>query len=234
MAAPQLGQRLLVREMRQRRPWSRWGLILVLLSGPVVAAPAPTPPGVAPRITPMAPPKPPPPIPAEQPGAVSAGEPAAKPARKEPNQASGASEDDFGRWERSSAACEIQEFSPEDRLLLETACRGVRLDQQGPGQLSIRLLPAADGSTATRRQLILAGVLIPGSQPMRCRDTRCQPQWPLRVQISALASLGLDRGGWPTTLPRARLVQGDCQIDEEGLACQAQEPEQRWLVKLRW
>ena len=85
-----------------------------------------------------------------------------------------------------------------------------------------------------RKRLILAGLLMPGSEPMRCRDTRCDPQWPLRVQLSALASQELDRMDLPTSLPRTRLAQGDCKIDGMGMNCQVSEADQRWSMTIRW
>jgi hypothetical protein len=144
-------------------------------------------------------------------------------------------EEDFGRWERRTSHCEIRQLSRESLPLLESGCRSARLEQQGPGQLSIRLLPAiTPPGAAPRRQIILAGVLTPGSLPMRCRDTRCEPQWPLRVQLSALGSVDIDRGDLPTGLPRAWLVRGDCLLDSAGMSCQASETEQRWTVEAHW
>lgn len=183
---------------------------------PVQARPRPiqaTPPSEA------LPPTPPPPVPQEQPSPARAQRPADD-------------EDDFGRWERSAGSCEIQVIRGEGATPALTSCSRIRLDQQGPGQLSIRLLAA--GNSGSSRRLILAGLLEPGSQPMRCRDTRCDPQWPLRVRLSALASQGLDQGNSPTALPETHLVQGGCQLDGAGMECQASDADQRWTMKARW
>jgi len=175
----------------------------------------------------------------DQPAAVEPMQPASPqavaPAKESSQGSPQLPEEDFGRWEKPTNHCLIRQLNRESLPLLESGCRSVRLEQQGPGQLSIRLLPATTTTgAAPRRQLILAGVLTPGSLPMRCRDTRCEPRWPLRVQLSALGSVDIDRGDLPTGLPRAWLVRGDCQLDSAGLSCQASEEEQRWTVEAHW
>jgi hypothetical protein len=141
------------------------------------------------------------------------------------------SEDDFGRWERNAQQCEIQieeqRESPPERL----PCSGVRLDQQLAGLLSIRFLPAAQEGSAPSHQLLFAGVLRPGSQPMRCRDSRCEPSWPVRVQLSALATTNVRTLG----LPQARVVQGSCSLESTRVICTARDREGgRWQATVRW
>jgi len=107
----------------------------------------------------------------------------------------------------------------------------VRLDQQLAGLLSIRFLPATQDRSTPTPLLLFAGVLQPGSQPMRCRDSRCQPSWPIRVQLSALASINANTPG----LPQARVVHGSCNLERERLLCTARNLEgSRWQARVRW
>lgn len=210
-----------------RTPWQGLTLglplLLILLAwGRAGAVPGPVSPGVSVQPEPVEP---------LQPVSPQTAAPAKPTGQSSPEVAV----EDFGRWERSTNHCEIRQLNRESLPLMESGCRSARLEQQGPGQLSIRLLPAIATTTAApRRQLILAGVLTPGSLPMRCRDTRCEPQWPLRVQLSALGSVDIDRGDLPTGLPQTWLVRGDCLLDSAGLSCQASEAEQRWTVEAHW
>lgn len=140
-------------------------------------------------------------------------------------------DEDFGRWERRAQPCEIQLAEPQGRAPLLLACRSVRIDQQLAGLLSIRFLPAAPDAGAAAQQLLFAGVLLPGSQPMRCRDSRCEPSWPIRLQVSALATSNAGTLG----LPLARVVQGSCSVEKSRVLCQARDLEgRRWQAKGRW
>lgn len=140
-------------------------------------------------------------------------------------------EEDFGRWERSSLQCEIQLQEEQGRPPERLECSRVRLDQQLAGLLSIRFLPAARSPSGRDEQLLFAGILLPGSQPMRCRNSRCEPSWPIRVQLTALATTNLRTLG----LPQARLVQGSCGIEQTRMLCTAQDREgRRWQATVRW
>jgi hypothetical protein len=111
------------------------------------------------------------------------------------------------------------------------SCRGVRLDQQLAGLLSIRFLPAARDRSAPEQVLLFAGVLLRGSEPMRCRNGRCEPSWPIRVQLSALATSHARSLG----LPDARVVQGSCSLEVARVLCQARDREgRRWQATVRW
>lgn len=173
--------------------------------------------------------RPPGSVPAEAPGEGQA--PQRGLGSVSPEEPRSLSEDDFGRWERNAQQCEIQieeqRESPPERL----PCSGVRLDQQLAGLLSIRFLPAAQEGSAPSHQLLFAGVLRPGSQPMRCRDSRCEPSWPVRVQLSALATTNVRTLG----LPQARVVQGSCSLESTRVICTARDREGgRWQATLRW
>ncbi len=140
-------------------------------------------------------------------------------------------EEDFGRWERNSQQCEIQVQEPRTSRLEPLPCRGVRLDQQLAGLLSIRFLPATGNRAATEQQLLFAGVLLRGSEPMRCRNGRCEPSWPIRVQLSALATSHTRSLG----LPDARVVQGSCSLEQARVLCHARDREgRRWQATARW
>lgn len=140
-------------------------------------------------------------------------------------------EEDFGRWERNTQQCEIQLQEQPGAAPERLDCRSVRLDQQLAGLLSIRFLPASQGQGTPARQLLFAGVLLPGSQPMRCRNRRCEPQWPIRVQLNALATSNVRTLG----LPQTRVVQGSCSLEKSRLLCTARDLEgRRWMAKGRW
>lgn len=150
-------------------------------------------------------------------------------ARSEPDSSQPG--EDFGRWERNAQQCEIQ---LQERLGKEPErlpCRSVRLDQQLAGLLSIRFLPVARGRSSTSQQLLFAGVLLPGSQPMRCQDSRCEPSWPIRVQLSAMATSSVRT----LDLPQAQVVQGTCSLDQAQVLCTARDHDgRRWQAKVRW
>ena len=140
-------------------------------------------------------------------------------------------EEDFGRWERSARQCDIQIEEPQDSPPERLPCSGVRLDQQLAGLLSIRFLPAAQDRDTPAHLLLFAGVLQPGSAPMRCSDSRCEPSWPIRVQLSALATSNARTLG----LPQARVVQGSCSLESTRVLCTARDREGgRWQATVRW
>ena len=140
-------------------------------------------------------------------------------------------EEDFGRWERKTQQCEIQLQEQRDTEVQRLSCRGVRLDQQLAGLLSIRFLPAARDRSAPEQVLLFAGVLLRGSEPMRCRNGRCEPRWPVRVQLSALATSNPRNLG----LPDARLVQGSCSLEQARALCHARDRDgRRWQATVRW
>lgn len=139
--------------------------------------------------------------------------------------------EDFGRWERNAKQCEIQLQAQRDKAAQRFPCRAVRLDQQLAGLLSIRFLPAARDRSAPELLLLFAGVLLPGSEPMRCQNSRCEPSWPVRVQLSTLATSNVRSLG----LPDARLVQGTCSLEQARVLCHARDREgQSWQAAVRW
>ena len=171
------------------------------------------------------------PMPIEEPFEEERQAPVPRQRTASPAQDGSQQDDDFGRWERRAQSCEMQLADPQGRTPLLLACRSVRIDQQLAGLLSIRFLPAAPDDGAGAQQLLFAGVLLPGSQPMRCQDSRCEPSWPVRVQVSALATSNARSLG----LPLARVVQGSCSLEKSQVLCQARDLEgRRWQAKGRW
>lgn len=81
------------------------------------------------------------------------------------------------------------------------------------------------------QQLVFAGVLLPGSQPMRCREGSCTPQLPLQLQVSAVASRSASTLG----LPQARVARGSCRVEAHRALCEARDEEGRsWRAQARW
>ena len=143
--------------------------------------------------------------------------------------------EDFGRWQATPSHCLLQRSSAQASSPPPRNCRSVRLDQLLPGLLSLRFSEASPGGRLNSPQLTLAGVLLPGSRAMGCREGRCQPRWPLLLQVSALADRGLGPQPGLSQLPLARLAKGSCQLDSRGARCQAEDSEGlRWTVDVRW
>lgn len=139
--------------------------------------------------------------------------------------------EDFGRWERAARACDIQMQAPGEVTRSRFSCSNVRLDQQVAGLLSLRLLPVASGRGMTAARVVFAGVLQPGSRPMRCREGRCDPIWPLMLQVNAVAGDGSGSFG----VLQARIAQGACRLERRQAACLARDSEGRqWQARLRW
>jgi hypothetical protein len=145
------------------------------------------------------------------------------------------SPEDFGRWLTNPSHCQLVRTSDQAPRQLQRRCRRVRLEQQLPGLLSLRLIEAGSDGRQVGQQLTLAGILKPGSRPMACRDGRCQPQWPLAMQVSALAERGFNLQQNPSHLPQAVLAQGTCRLDGEGFRCEVEGSDGlKWLAEATW
>ncbi len=143
--------------------------------------------------------------------------------------------EDFGRWQASPSHCQLQRSTTTATGGLRSNCRSVRLEQQLPGLLSLRLSEAGNESQLVSHQLTLAGVLKPGSRAMECRDGRCHPHWPLLLQVSAMAERGFSPQPGLSQLPRARLARGDCRLDAEGARCRVDDNDGlQWQVDVSW
>ncbi len=148
--------------------------------------------------------------------------------------------EDFGRWQIRPRHCLLVRTllvrtasNPPSRL--GRSCRSVRLEQQLPGLLSLRLSQAGPDARLFDQVLTLAGVLKPGSRAMDCRDGRCQPHWPLTLGVSAMAERGFSPQPNLSQLPQARLAQGDCHLDADGAVCQVNDNDGlAWEVEVTW
>lgn len=150
-----------------------------------------------------------------------------------PSQAGG-----FGRWETGLRGCSLsqgQMGQPQQQRQQEQDCVRLRLEQNMEGLLSVRLITPAANQLFGSRSLVFAGVLAPGQKPMRCgADGECKPQWPIRLDVSTVAT-NVELDGSPaTTLPRALLAKGSCLLERRRLLCKASDSSgQRWEAQAR-
>ena len=68
-------------------------------------------------------------------------------------------------------------------------------------------------------QLVFAGVLEPGSQPLVCRQLRCRPEGAVRLQVSAVARSAMPHDPAGTPLLHAQRAQGRCDLERGRLTC---------------
>ena len=122
-----------------------------------------------------------------------------------------------GRWERPLRRCRLVRRQPPGAAA--AGCRGVRLDQQLPGLLSLRLLGAELRRAGPPGQLVFAGALEPGSRPLVCRQLRCRPEGPLLLQVSAMARSAIPLGPGGSALLQAQRAEGRCSLQGQKLAC---------------
>jgi hypothetical protein len=132
---------------------------------------------------------------------------------------------DFGRWQQSLSRCRLLRTLSGATPVSAAACRFVRLDQQMEGMLSVRFVNPAAGHLFLDHQLIFAGVLEAGSAAMRCRQSRCEPRWPLRLKVSAVGQTGLEAIEPTSPITRAQLATGHCLLEAGRFLCEADGPE---------
>ncbi|MFZ0409627.1 MAG: hypothetical protein WAM11_16180 [Cyanobium sp.] len=143
--------------------------------------------------------------------------------------------EDFGRWQSSPRQCLLQRSSTTAANPRPERCRNVRLDQLWPGLLTLRFSEAGVNDRLGSPQLTLAGVLQPGSRIMACREGRCQPRWPLVLQVSALADRGLRPELGLSQLPLAQLARGECRFNRLGGRCRVEASDGlSWQVEVTW
>jgi hypothetical protein len=99
------------------------------------------------------------------------------------------------------------------------------------GLLTIRFLMPGGMGPFLDRQLVFAGVLEEGSAGMHCRNSRCEPQWPQRLRVSAVGQAGYGAGTAPNGLTRAELASGHCLLDAGAFRCEATTVRRRWRVE---
>jgi hypothetical protein len=139
--------------------------------------------------------------------------------------------DDFGRWERTLRRCRIHRSPGDAQGSATETCRLLRLDQQMEGLLTVRFLQPGGMDSFLNRQLVFAGVLEEGSAGMHCRGSRCEPQWPLRLRVSAVGQAGYGPVAPPVGLPRAELASGHCELEARAYRCEATTERRQWRVE---
>lgn len=143
--------------------------------------------------------------------------------------------EDFGRWETHLHQCRMAHSGEANQPETARPCQLLRLDQQMQGLLTVRFLAMTTGSQLASSELVYAGVLESGSPPMLCRQGRCDPRWPMRVLVSAVAPSGIDSRGLAVGVPQASVARGQCLLVKRRARCQAGEPGgQRWEASARW
>lgn len=152
--------------------------------------------------------------------------------------ASASQAEGVGRWEIGLKGCSLKQGQMGQLQLRrdqEHNCVRLRLEQNMEGLLSVRLITPSANQLFGSRSLVFAGELPPGQKPMRCgADGACKPQWPIRLDVSTLATnVELD-GSTAPTLPRALLAKGTCLLERHRLLCEASDSSgQRWEAQAR-
>lgn len=126
---------------------------------------------------------------------------------------------DFGRFSEKLVRCSFSTPGSQRNL---RSCGQVRIEQNLEGVLSVRFSLSAASERDGSQNLIFAGLLSEGSEPMACRgDGRCQPRFPVQLSVNAVASSVVDRRGLAATLPHARIARGQCRIEAVRASCEA-------------
>lgn len=129
--------------------------------------------------------------------------------------------DDFGLWKGSLNTCSVVRVSHPHGQRQPMECNSFRLNQQIRGIISVRFESWKGVNNHNIGKLVLAGVLEEKSLSMRCRQGRCQPQFPIKLQISALAESYENDLGLASKVPHSYLARGYCQIEISRVHCVA-------------
>jgi hypothetical protein len=140
--------------------------------------------------------------------------------------------EDFGWWQAKLRNCRLlgstlppaMEGSADSRGLA-TGCDQLRLDQRVRGLMRISFLRFQPMQAISAEKVVFVGLLEQGSQPMRCRQGRCQPQWPLRVRVSVVSEARFGPMGLATGLPTTHLARGTCHLTYPMVQCRATSPD---------
>ena len=152
--------------------------------------------------------------------------------------ASAAQAGGVGRWESRLQGCSLRQGRVGQAQPLreqEQGCVRLRLEQNMEGLLSVRLIALSGSQVFGSRSLVFAGVLAPGQKPMSCSpDGKCKPQWPIRLNVSTVAT-NVELDGSPApTLPLALLAKGTCLLEIQSLRCEASDSSgQEWKAQAR-
>lgn len=143
----------------------------------------------------------------------------------------------FGRWESKLSSCKLQQGQVGSPLQAQRqGCGRLRLEQNLEGLLSVRLITPSGSQRFGSQNLVFGGELAQGQQPMRCgTDGQCQPRWPIRLEVSTVASSLLTEQGLAPTIPLAQLAKGSCLLERRSLECEARDRDGRfWEAKARF
>ena len=137
---------------------------------------------------------------------------------------------DFGRFSERLVRCSV---SAPGNPSNPRACGRLRIDQNLQGVLSVRFSLNSTSERYGGEDLVFAGLLHAGSEPMACRgDGRCQPRFPVQLSVNAIASGLFDRRGLAASLPRARVARGQCRIEAVRASCEATGHDgERWRAE---
>jgi hypothetical protein len=131
-------------------------------------------------------------------------------------------DEDFGVWQARLAGCSLVQVIRPGRPEPPQGCLTLKLAQPWKGLLKVSFLAGDGVSTHPAAKLSFAGLVEAGYQPMQCRQGRCEPSWPLRLQVSAVSHWLGDRDVAPGSgLPETQLAQGHCLIERIRIHCQA-------------
>jgi hypothetical protein len=108
----------------------------------------------------------------------------------------------------------------------EIGCHGLRLEQNLAGVLSVRFLAGGDKEPFAQEQVLFAGLLPEGQEPMTCQtDGHCEPQWPTHLSVATVRRTSFNGRGLVTSLPSARLALGKCELQRRTVRCRAESVE---------
>ncbi len=139
---------------------------------------------------------------------------------------------DFGRWTQPLSRCRLIRTAAGAVPGAPAECWYLRLDQLMEGMVSVRFINPAAGRRFLDHQLIFAGVLEEGSASLRCRQSRCEPRWPLRLRVSAVGQSGLEALEPDAAITGAQLATGRCLLEAGRFQCDAEGADgRRWSAE---
>lgn len=136
----------------------------------------------------------------------------------------------FGRFSKPLTRCTVSTSGHQHQ---GERCGVLRLEQNLEGILSVRFSLDDSQGHFRDRDLVFAGMLSPDSHPMTCsQDGRCTPQFPVQLQVQAMASGVYDSKGMAAGLPRAWLARGQCIVGSKKARCEAVDNQgARWSAE---
>jgi hypothetical protein len=125
---------------------------------------------------------------------------------------------DFGRYSERLVRCNVTTSRVRKYWRY---CGQLRIQQHIDGLMSIRF-SLGGNDRSSNEDLVFAGVVSNGSKSMACKgDGRCEPRFPLTLQVSAISTAIFDRNGLAITLPMGLVARGSCRIETLRARCEA-------------